>query len=149
VFGPGVLQEWSKDSYRVTTDPEALDLEVVHDFLLTTSWAAGLSRVDLARAISSSLCFSLLEGQIQIGFARIITDYATYAYLCDVYIAETYRGRGLGRWMMGCVLSHRDLRRLKRISLLTHDAEGFYRDLGFGAAKQGTIYLERLQSLTT
>lgn len=139
-------QEWSRERYRVTTDPAALDFEAVHGFLSNTPWAAGLSRAALARAISHSLCFSLFEDRTQIGLARIITDYATYAYLCDVYVAEPYRGQGLGRWMMRCVLDHRVVGHLKRIALLTHDAEGFYRDLGFDAAKSGTIYLERLRA---
>ncbi|GGH15484.1 GNAT family N-acetyltransferase [Silvibacterium dinghuense] len=144
--GSDAWQEWSRGPYCVTTALNALDLDIVHGFLSTTTWAAGLSRTALMRAVSHSLCFSLLEDRVQIGFARVITDYATYAYLCDVYVAEAHRGQGLGRWMMLCVLDHNILRRLKRISLLTHDAETFYRELGFEAAKHGTVYLERLQS---
>lgn len=138
-------QEWTRECYRVTTSPGALDLDTVHSFLSTTSWASGLSRAVLARAISHSLCFSLFRDQQQIGLSRVITDYATYAYLCDVYVAEPHRGQGLGRWMMSCVLDHPVLGKLKRIALLTHNAEDFYRDLGFVRAKHGSIYLERLQ----
>lgn len=137
-------QEWNRGHYRITTDPEALDLDAVHAFLSTTSWASGLARPVLARAISHSLCFSLLKDQRQIGLSRVITDYATYAYLCDVYVAEAHRSQGLGRWMMRCVLDHSVLGGLKRIALLTHDAEAFYRELGFIGAKHGSIYLERL-----
>lgn len=136
-------QQWSKGRYRVTTDPSSLDLDAVHGFLRTTTWAAELSREALARAISHSLCFSLLEDQQQIGFSRVITDYETYAYLCDVYVIENRRGQGLGRWMVRCILDHCVIGRLRRIALLTHGAEAFYRDLGFTAAKHGTIYLER------
>lgn len=139
-------QEWSRGDYRVTTDPRALDLDAVHTFLTTTSWATGLSRAALASAIAHSLCFSLFRGQSQIGFSRIITDYVTYAYVCDVYVAEPYRAQGLGRWMMLCVFDHAVIGKLKRIALLTYNAEAFYRKLGFSPAKRGGIYLERLRS---
>lgn len=138
-------QEWNRGHYRITTDPGALDLDAVHSFLRTTSWASGLSRTILTRAISHSLCFSLLKDQRQIGLSRVITDYATYAYLCDVYVAEAYRGQGLGRWMMRCVFDHYEIGGLKRVALLTHSAEAFYRELGFVGAKRGSVYLERLQ----
>lgn len=141
-----VWQHWSKGRYSVTTDPGSLDFDTVHGFLRSTTWASGQSREVLSRAVAHSLCFSLFEDQRQIGFSRVITDYATYAYLCDVYVAESSRGQGLGRWMVQCVLDHAVVGRLKRVTLLTHGAEAFYRELNFDAARHGSIYLERLHS---
>jgi ribosomal protein S18 acetylase RimI-like enzyme len=130
--------------FAVSTDPNAVDLDTVYGFLRTTPWASGLSREALARALRNSLCFSLFEETRQIGFARVITDYVTYAYMCDVYIVESRRGQGLGSWLIRCVLEHPDIAPLKRIALITHDAQDFYSNLGFHFASKPDRYMERL-----
>jgi GNAT superfamily N-acetyltransferase len=130
--------------FTVHDDRDAIDLDAVYAFLSTAPWASGLTRYALELAIQNSLCFSLVEDTVQIGFARIITDYVTYAYLCDVYVIESRRSRGLGFWLIGCVLEHPAIAALKRVALLTHDAQGFYLDLGFQFAPSPKRYMERM-----
>lgn len=129
----------------VCTDPGCLDTRAVFEFLSQASWWAGLTPEALERALRNSLCFSLIEGERQIGLARVITDYATYAYLCDVYIVEERRRQGLGSWLIRCVLEHPELKNLKRVALLTHDAQPFYLNLDFRFAADPDSYMERLQ----
>ena len=119
------------NDFIVTSDPAAVDLEAVHAYLRTSYWAEDMPRDLLARAIANSIPFSVKRGAEQVGFARVITDRATFAYLSDVYILEAYRGRGLARRLMDAVMSHPDLQGLRRFSLTTRDAEGLYRQYGF------------------
>jgi GNAT superfamily N-acetyltransferase len=123
--------ERHRDGFCVSTDPTRLDLDAIHAFLSTSYWAEGIPRDLLARALRSSLCFGLYEGERQVGLARVITDGATFAYLCDVYVLPEWRGRGLGAWMMECVMEHPDLQGLRRFSLVTRDAHELYRPFGF------------------
>lgn len=134
---------WDKGRFHILTDQKSLDLAAVQYFLATASWSYGLSLPQLKKALRNSLCFSLLENHTQIGLARVITDYATYAYLCDVYILEDFRGQGLGSWLIQCVLEHPKLQGLRRISLLTHDAQAFYQPFGFSSLLQPERYMER------
>jgi GNAT superfamily N-acetyltransferase len=115
----------------VSTDRRRLDLPAVHRFLATSYWAAGLPMDVLVRAVADSLCFGLYRGTEQVGFARVVTDRATFAYLCDVYVLEAHRGRGLGRWLMQAVVDHPDLQGLRRFMLVTRDAHGLYERAGF------------------
>jgi GNAT superfamily N-acetyltransferase len=139
----GTSYQWKHGSYTVRTDPDAPDLDAVYEFLKTAPWASGLSREALDRATRHSLCFSLFEETRQIGLARVITDYVTYAYMCDVYVVEERRGLGLGSWLIRCVLEHPDIACLKRIALITHDAQDFYLHLGFQFASHPEHYMER------
>lgn len=123
--------ERHRDGFTLSTDPGRLDLDAIHAFLSTSYWAEGIPRQLLERALGNSLCFGLYAETGQIGLARVITDAATYAYLCDVYVLPEWRGRGLGAWMMGCVMEHPDLQGLRRFSLVTRDAHELYRPLGF------------------
>ena len=125
------MSEWSNGPYRVTTDAERLDLGVIHGFLRGSYWAAGIPEELLRRAIRGSLCFGLLEHERQVGFARVVTDRASFAYLADVFVLESHRGRGLGPWLLECVTSHPDLQGLRRFCLVTRDAHGLYRKFGF------------------
>ena len=135
--------DWSRDGYDVSDDPSRLDLAAIHRFLSTQSyWAEGISEALLARAITHSLCFGLYRGPAQIGFARVVTDRATYGYLCDVYVDRDHRGAGLGKWLVACVLEHPDLQGLRRIALMTRDAHDLYRPFGFRAMPEATRYLE-------
>ena len=123
--------ERSKDGFTVSTDPARLDVDAIQAYLTTSYWAEGISREVVARSLPHSLCFGLYEGERQIGLARVITDRATYAYLCDVYVLPERRGLGLGAWLMECVMEHPDLQGLRRFSLVTRDAHELYRRFGF------------------
>jgi GNAT superfamily N-acetyltransferase len=136
-------QEWTRAEFVISTDRARLDIDVVHDYLSTSYWAKGMPRETLARAIENSLNFGIYDGTAQVGFARVITDLATYAYLSDVFVLEDYRGRGLSKWLMQCVLSHPDLQGLRRFALFTRDAQGLYERYGFGPARSTSTYLER------
>jgi GNAT superfamily N-acetyltransferase len=134
-----------KDNFVISTDPSALDLEAVFAFLAQAKWWTELTRESLKRALQHSLCFSLKEDDRQIGFARVITDFVTYAYLCDVYIVEERRGRGLGSWLIHSVLEYPDLKNLKRVALITHDAQDFYLGVDFCFLSNCSWYMERLR----
>ncbi|WP_255462525.1 GNAT family N-acetyltransferase [Granulicella sp. WH15] len=135
----------TRDNFVISTDPDLLDADAVFGFLEQAQWWSGLTPESLDRALGNSLCFSLLEGDRQIGLARVITDYVTYAYLCDVYIVEERRRRGLGSWLIRSVLEHPDLKPLKRVALITHDAQPFYLGLDFQFTPHPDSYMERLQ----
>jgi GNAT superfamily N-acetyltransferase len=134
-----------KNGLVISTDPGALDVEAVFTFLAQAKWWTELTRGSLERALSHSLCFSLKEGDRQIGFARVITDFVTHAYLCDVYILAERRGKGLGSWLIHSALEHPDLKNLKRVALITHDAQDFYLGLDFRFLPNCRCYMERLQ----
>jgi GNAT superfamily N-acetyltransferase len=135
--------EWSREGFEVSDDPRRLDLAVVHRFISRESyWAEGISEGLLARAIAHSLCFGLYRQERQVGFARVVTDRATYGYLCDVFVDRAERGQGLGKWLVACVLEHPDLQGLRRIALMTRDAHDLYRPFGFRAMPEATRYLE-------
>ena len=115
----------------VDLDPARLDLAVVHGFLAESYWAKGIPLETVRRSIRNSLCFGLYEAENQIGFARVVSDRATFAYLADVFVLESHRGRGLGKLLMGAVVAHPDLQGLRRWMLATRDAHGLYAQYGF------------------
>jgi GNAT superfamily N-acetyltransferase len=118
--------------YFLSTDPALLDVALIHQFLSEQSyWATGIPREVVERSLKNSLCFGLFHGSQQIGFARLVTDRATFAYLADVFVIDAYRGQGLGKWMMECLLKHPDLQGLRRMLLGTRDAHGLYAPFGF------------------
>jgi GNAT superfamily N-acetyltransferase len=134
-----------RDGFTVSTDPGRLNVAAIHDFLCNKSyWAQGIPLEILQKALVHSLCFGLYAGDEQIGLARVITDRATYFYLCDVYVLESRRGNGLGRWLIECVISHPDLQGLRRMSLVTADAHGLYAKFGFVAPAKPERYMEKL-----
>jgi GNAT superfamily N-acetyltransferase len=126
------MSQTRHDDLTVTTDPARLDLDTIHAFLAGSYWARGIPRDVLERAIEHSLCFGAFEGDRQVGFARVITDRATYAYVSDVFVLESHRGRGVGKRLMLAIMSHPELQGLRRWSLFTRDAHGLYRQYGFG-----------------
>ena len=126
-----MIQSWSRDGFQVSTDPARLDLDVMHGFLRTAYWSVGIERSVIERAVAGSMNFGLYNGEGQIGYARVVSDRATFAWMCDVFVLEPYRGRGLGRWLVSCVLGHPDLQGLRRWMLATADAHGLYRPFGF------------------
>jgi len=133
VTDPGRAGEWSRDGFTITTDPTRIDRAAAHAFLSESYWAEDIPREIVERSIDGSLCFALLDGPRQIGFARAIADRATFAYLADVYVLDEYRGRGLGQWLVEIVMAHPDLQGLRRWMLVTRDAHGLYEKAGFTA----------------
>jgi len=134
--------EWRRDALCISTDPDRLDRPAIHAFLRDSYWAAGIPREVVDRSIQNSLPFGLFEGQRQVGFARVITDRATFAYVADVFVLPSHRGRGLARWMMEVIRAHPDLQGLRRWVLLTRDAHALYRQVGFQDAADPTRYME-------
>ena len=120
-----------KNGFTISTEKEKLDIELIHSFLNRTYWAEGISKETIRRSIEGSLCFGVFENDRQVGFARMITDKATFAYLADVFIIEEYRGRGLSKWLMEIIMTHPDLQGLRRMILATKDAHGLYEKFGF------------------
>lgn len=141
-----MIETFEREEYIISTDPAKFDFEAIHAYLVRAYWSQGIPRKTMERAIANSLCFGLLHGKAQIGFARVVTDSATFAYLCDVYILEDYRGKGLGKWLMECVMSHPSLQGLRRFSLATRDAHGLYRQFGFRELSKPESAMEILRS---
>jgi GNAT superfamily N-acetyltransferase len=129
------MHEWHRENYLINDDGAQLDLTAIHDFLSRAYWCEGIPMATVERAIKHSLCFGVYENQQQIGFARVVTDRATFGYLCDVYILEDYRGKGLAKWLMQCVMAHPDLQGLRRFMLGTRNAHELYAPLGFALPK--------------
>jgi len=123
--------EWKQDRFLVSTDPTKLNVDAVHAFLSHVYWCEGIPWEIVARALQNSLCFGLYDDGKQIGLARVVTDYTTFAYLCDVYVLESHRGSGLGKWLISCVMAHPQLQGLRRFNLVTRDAHGLYAPFGF------------------
>lgn len=119
------------NGFIITDDKNKLDIKVIHNLLTHSHWAKGRSKNRVAESIKYSHCFGLFHNDKQIGFARVITDYSTLAYLLDVFILEGYREKGLSKWLLRTILSHKDLRIIKRLLLSTSDAHGLYRKFGF------------------
>jgi len=140
--GDGSDHDWTREGYRVSTEKAALDEDVIHRFLEGSYWARGIPRAIVERSIRNSLCFGLYAGNAQVGFARVVTDGATFAYLADVFVLEEHRGRGLASWMIECVLAHPDLQGLRRWSLATLDAHGLYRRFGFQTPAHPELLME-------
>ena len=132
-------------AYEVHTDPDRLELDVIHGFLVRSYWSPGVPREVVARAITHSLCFGLYHHGAQIGFARVVTDRATFAYLADVFVLEEHRGRGLSKQLMAVIVAHPDLQRLRRFLLATRDAHGLYRQFGFAALSYPSRLMEILR----
>ena len=134
---------WHRAPYRITDDPDAVDLDVVHDFLASSYWARGIPRDTVARGIAHSVPFSLFLDDRQVGFARAVSDRATFAYLADVFVVEDQRGRGLAAWLVSTVLAHPELQGLRRWLLATRDAHGLYLKLGFTPPANPATFLTR------
>ena len=130
--------------YSLTTNTRRFDIDAVHGALSRTgtSWARGIPKKLVAKSIEHSLCFGLFHGKKQIGFARIVTDYSTYAYLCDVYVLKKYQSRGLGKWMIEKVVDHPELQGLRRFQLVTRDAHGLYKRFGFKRVASPDYHME-------
>lgn len=138
--------EARRGEFEISTDPARVDIAVVHGFLTRSYWAQGIPEATVRRSIANSLCFGLFHGSRQVGFARVVTDRATFAYLADVFVVEELRGRGLSKWMMEVIVAHPDLQGLRRWLLATRDAHELYRKYGFTALGDPGRFLERFDA---
>ena len=139
-----MAQEWRQGEFIISTDKRLLDLSVIHGFLTTSYWAVGIPFETVKKSIEHSLNFGVYQSGKQVGFARVITDYATYAYIGDVFILEGYRGQGLSKWLMQVIVGHPELQGLRRWTLLTRDAHGLYRQTGFTQPQNPERYMEKI-----
>jgi GNAT superfamily N-acetyltransferase len=131
--------------YEISTDQDRLDVDLVFRFLSEESyWSASIPRAVVERSITNSMCFGVYQGEAQVGFARIVTDKATFALVADVFILETHRGKGLSKWLMHEVMEHPDLQGLRRLLLLTSDAHSLYAQFGFTAIGDASRFMEVL-----
>jgi ribosomal protein S18 acetylase RimI-like enzyme len=137
------LHELRHGSVVVSTDPSRLDLDVIHGYLTGSYWAAGIPRETVTRAIQHSLCVGAYDGPRQVGFARAVSDRATFAYVADVFVLESHRGRGIGKQMMACLTSHPALQGLRLWTLFTRDAHRLYRQFGFHEPRYPDRLMER------
>lgn len=137
--------EAARDGYTLSDDPARLQPDVVHAFVTRSYWAEGIDRATVERSMRHAHCFGIYDGDSrQVGGVRVLTDYATFAYVLDVFILEEHRGRGLSLWMMQQVLAHPDLRDVPRWRLATADEHGLYAKVGFGPLAQPERLMERM-----
>jgi N-acetylglutamate synthase-like GNAT family acetyltransferase len=128
--------------FSISTDKSKLDVDMIYNFLTNSYWASGRSRESVERTINSSLCFGIYNNNVQAGFARVVTDYTVFAYLADVFILEQYRGIGLGKKLIGTILSCPELQGIKKWMLATSDAHGLYSQFGFKNISRPEKYME-------
>ena len=121
----------ASNQYQISTDRSRLDVTLIHDFLRSSYWAQGIPRVVVERSIERSLCFGAFLDRQQVGFARLISDFAVIAYLADVFVVPEHRGRGISKLLMRAIVEHPDLQGLRRFMLVTRDAHGLYTQFGF------------------
>jgi GNAT superfamily N-acetyltransferase len=140
--------DYQRGEFTISTDKSRLDIEVIHRFLDTSYWAAGRSAETIRRSIEHSMPFGVYKGDQQVGFARVITDYATFAWIADVFILDAFQGQGLGRWLMEVIIAHPDLQGFRRWVLATKDAHELYRGFGFTELKRPERWMERHDSNT-
>jgi GNAT superfamily N-acetyltransferase len=137
-------QTWQRGDYEISTDPARIDLDVTHRFLSEEAyWSGGVPRDIVERAIGNSIAFGIYKGSAQAGLARVVSDRATFAWICDVFVLPEHRGAGLGKWLMECVTSHPELQGLRRWMLATRDAHGLYQQYGFTELHDATRFMER------
>jgi GNAT superfamily N-acetyltransferase len=136
--------KWRKDRFEIDTSRKRLNIDLIHTFLNEESyWATGRSKTTIERSIRNSVSFGIYDGQKQIGFGRVITDYATFAWIADVFVIEEYRGKGLSKWLMEIMLAHPKLQGFRRWVLATKDAHELYRRYGFIELKRPERWMER------
>jgi ribosomal protein S18 acetylase RimI-like enzyme len=137
------LVEERRNGLVLSTNRELIDIDATLALLLTSHWGGAMTRPVLERAIENSVCVGVYDDGRQVGFARAVSDLATYAYLTDVIVADESRGKGIGSWMVEAILTHPDLQNLRRIALYTRDAQRLYERYGFTTEPPSSIYMER------
>jgi GNAT superfamily N-acetyltransferase len=142
-----MAHEWRQSDFLISTDKNKLDLKLIHRFLSNDSyWAKGRTLDVVVRSVENSLSFGLYKNNQQIGFARVVTDYATFAWVADVFILNEHRGQGLAKWLMETITSHTELQGFRRWVLATKDAHELYRQFGFIELKRPERWMERPDS---
>jgi len=141
-----MLHELRDSDILISTDSARLDVDVIHGFLSHSYWAAGIPRETVERSIRHSICFGAFDEGQQVGFARVISDRATYAYVADVFVLPSHRGRSIGKRLMACITSHPELQDLRLWTLFTRDAHGLYRQYGFQDARYPDRLMEKRQA---
>ena len=136
--------DYRKGKYRISAEVSEADLQIIYEFLTNCYWANGIPYSVVEKSVRNSLCFCMHDGEKLVGFARVISDYATFAYLADVFVLESHRGQGLSKWLMECIMNHPELQGLKRWVLATRDAHELYRKYGFTNVKWPERYMEIL-----
>ena len=137
-------REWKRNEYTISTDDALLDVPVIHDFIANQSyWGQGRKIETVQLALDNSVNFGLYKSDRQIGFARVVTDLATFAWVADVFILERHRGQGLSKWLMETILAHPQLQQFRRWVLATKDAHELYRQFGFNELKKPERWMER------
>jgi GNAT superfamily N-acetyltransferase len=134
---------WRNGELEITTDPARMDVPAIHAFLTRSYWAEGVDEATVRRSIAGSLSFAVLESTQLVGFARVISDRTTFAYLADVFVIEGLRGRGVSKWLMEVILAHPELKGLRRWMLATRDAHELYRKYGFTELAAPGRFMER------
>ena len=140
------MNEEVKNRFSISTNKSKLDISMIHNFLNSSYWAENISKATIEKSIKYSLCFGVYEGNKQVGFAKVISDYATSALLRDVFILEFYRGKGLGKWLIKYILEYPDLQNVQKWLLGTKDAHGLYRRYGFQNLTEPETIMVRLNS---
>jgi GNAT superfamily N-acetyltransferase len=138
------VHTYTHGDYTISTDPARLDADAIYSYLSRSYWASARPREMAELSLRHSLNFGLYHGSTQVGLARIITDYATFAYLCDVFILEEHQGNGLGKWLIDTLLNDPSLRNIRRFMLATRDAHGLYAQFGFTPTAKPEIWMERV-----
>jgi GNAT superfamily N-acetyltransferase len=141
-----MIHAWQRDTFLISTDKALLNLETIQALIGTSYWAPDRPIELTRRAIEHSLVFGVYHGERQIGFARLVTDYTVFAYLCDVMIADDYRGQGLGKWLVESILSHPEVESVRRWLLITRDAHGLYQQFGFAGLDEPERYMEMMRT---
>ena len=137
--------ELQRNGYTISTDPARLDVDAIFGYLSRSYWANQRNKETVEKSLQHSLNFGMYLGEQQVGLARVITDLATFAYLCDVYVLEEHRGDGLGKWLIDTVTSHPDLVNTRMFLLATRDAHGRYQQYGFEELPQPERWMRRLK----
>jgi GNAT superfamily N-acetyltransferase len=141
-FSVAASHDAGRGEYSISTDRQRLDVTLIHEFLSRSYWSPGIPRGVVERGIDNSLCFGIYHRVQQVGFARVITDRASFAYLADVFVVEAHRGKGLGKWLLETILGHQDLQGLRRFLLATRDAHFLYRQFGFTSLAEPARLME-------
>ena len=137
------MANYANGPYTISTDHKLLDVDIIQGYLSSSYWASGRTREIVEKSIANSLCFGVYHGDDQIGLARVVTDYATFAWICDVFILEPYRGKGLGKWLISVVVNSPELHEINRLILATRDAHGLYSQMGFVPLKNPERWMEK------
>ena len=138
-----MIYEFKKRNYLISTDKRKLQIKVIHNFLTNSYWDKGCSLEVVQKKIRNSYCYGLYHNKKQIGFCRIISDFVTFSYLLDVFVIEEYRGRGLSKWLMKCVMKQPALSKTKSWMLKTADAHGLYKKFGFKVVSDPAVIMEK------